>query len=273
MIQKSSWLRGGNWKIHKIHHLLRDTCIYFICIALHTQHAWFKVFHSTERKNKEEERTEIPNRNQLKHKSLCVCFQIVWTPVCICAWEIVNYYSALCCSLVSNNSATTGLAWEERFVELIWLLIFNHRWGHRRIWGSGSCRALTLIALVNLPFWGGTPCREDICASVWLHRRWSAPNVLLISHICSASALRQYAIRWSEGLPLPYAGGQSNHNLMIWSAWEWIRRAMFLLAPGQDEGLSQAECSPSCSLFTRCNRSQMIIQVLGRNLEGSCESF
>ena len=125
----------------------------------------------------------------------------------------------------------------------------------RRIWGSGSWRALLLIALVNLQFWGGIPCCECICASAWVHRRWSAHHVLLISHICSASALCQHVIRWTrlvecEGLPLPYAGGQSNHNLMIWSAWKWIRWLLFLLASGQDEGLSQTECSPRSSLLT-----------------------
>lgn len=39
---------------------------------------------------------------------------------------------------------------------------------------------------------------------------------------------------------------------------------LFLLALGQDEGLSQTECSSRSSLSGHCNRSQTIIQVLGR---------
>lgn len=138
-----------------------------------------------------------------------------------------------------------------------------------RIWGLGSRGALVLIAVVNLQVCGGSSCCEGICGSVWLHRRWSAHEFLLLSHICSASALSQCLIRWtlwakSKGLPLPYVVSQSHHNLVIWSAWEWIRWMLFLLAARRDEGLSQAGWSPSSSLFTCCSTSQRSVHVLDR---------
>lgn len=51
---------------------------------------------------------------------------------------------------------------------------------------------------------------------------------------------------------------------MIWSAWEWIRRMLFLLASTQDGGLLLTECSPSSFLGPRCEGAQIISQLLSK---------
>lgn len=51
---------------------------------------------------------------------------------------------------------------------------------------------------------------------------------------------------------------------MIWSAWEWIRRMLFLLASMQDEGLLLTECSPSSFLGPHCKGAQIISQLLSK---------
>lgn len=187
----------------------------------------------------------------------------------------VHCYSAQGRSLLSNNSLSTVLhvAWERRFGELIWLLVFNYCWGQRENLGLGELKNLhTDCSDLICSFGEGPPAVSE---GLWLHGRWSAHHVLLISHICKVSTLCQHLLQWtqqveSQGLPLPYAASQSNHNLMIRSAWEWIRRTLLRLVCMQDEGLSGIEYSSSSSLVTPCNGSQNTIQVLGTR-KGNCK--
>lgn len=69
------------------------------------------------------------------------------------------------------------------------------------------------------------------------------------SHICLASARReryfqQIAQVESAGLPLPCAAGQSNHDLMMWLAWEWSRW-MKSLHPGAAWSAIMERCPSS----------------------------
>lgn len=99
------------------------------------------------------------------------------------------FYSKLCCSLFSNNSVL-AYAWEERFGELIWLLVLNYLWGRMRNLGLRELKSPHTDCWLICSFGEGLPA-----VNVWLHRRWSAHDVLLISHICSASAQCQYLIQ------------------------------------------------------------------------------
>lgn len=109
-------------------------------------------------------------------------------------WEILHYYS----TVFGNNSVMTVQPRLLRERRDFWganmaLRFLTTAGDPRRIWGSGSWRAPTLIARVNLQFWEGTPCRECICARVLLHGRWSAHHVLLyITHLLSISTMSTF---------------------------------------------------------------------------------
>lgn len=109
-------------------------------------------------------------------------------------------------------------------------------WRGLRFWGSGrgesgargAGEASHWLLLLICSFLGGPPAGSAfvrVCGCTGGGPHPPAHRVLLISHICSASALCQYLIRWTPASGIRGAStaicwwGQSNRNLMIRSAW------------------------------------------------------
>lgn len=127
---------------------------------------------------------------------------------------------------------------------LTWPLVLTTSWGHHQNLGLERLKSLYTDCSVNLLFWGlGTSCCE--CIYVWLHRRWSAHDVLVILHICSASALCQYLMWCFHSLMLV-----AKVTMIGW--FDWPEKAFLLELRGwvqfkQHQFHTLELSSPGCS--------------------------